>query len=98
MISFTPRLLYPQEKSLWFPLDRRLGGSLSRSGRGGEDMNSQPLPGLEPAVFQPLAQRYTAELSRLLSCVGLFWKKKKTLLFDVEPETLQSLWLCFLFM
>jgi hypothetical protein len=32
----------PQGKSLWYPLDRRLGGPQSRSGRGGEEKNSQP--------------------------------------------------------
>jgi hypothetical protein len=26
----------------WYPLDRRLGGPQSRSGRGGEEKNSQP--------------------------------------------------------
>jgi hypothetical protein len=25
--------------------------------------NSQPLPGLEPSIIQPVAQRYTTELS-----------------------------------
>jgi hypothetical protein len=28
--------------------------------------NSQPLPVLEPPIIQPIAQRYTTELSRLL--------------------------------
>jgi len=46
-------------------LDRRLGGPQSRSGHGGEEKNSQPLPGLEPPIIQPVAQNYT-ELSRLL--------------------------------
>jgi hypothetical protein len=32
----------------WYPLDRRLGGPQSRSGRGGEEKNSQPPPGIEP--------------------------------------------------
>jgi hypothetical protein len=31
-------------------LDKRLGGLQSRSGHGGEEQNSQSLPGLEPAV------------------------------------------------
>jgi hypothetical protein len=31
-----------------YPLDRRLGGPQSRSGRGGEETNSQPPPGIEP--------------------------------------------------
>jgi hypothetical protein len=39
-------------------LDRRLGGLQSRSGRSGEEKNSQPLPGLEPTIIQPVAQRY----------------------------------------
>jgi hypothetical protein len=47
VVSFTPWPLYPQGKSPWYPLDKRLGGSQNRSGRGGEK-NSQPLPGLEP--------------------------------------------------
>jgi hypothetical protein len=38
MVSFTPRPLYPQGKSPLYPLDRRLGGHQSRSGRGGENV------------------------------------------------------------
>jgi hypothetical protein len=48
VVSFTPQPLYPQGKSPLYPLDRRLGGPQSRSGRGGEDKNSQPPPGIEP--------------------------------------------------
>jgi hypothetical protein len=48
----------------WYPLNGRLSGPQSQSGRGVEK-NSQPLPGLEPPIIQPVAQRYTAELSRL---------------------------------
>jgi hypothetical protein len=48
VVSFTPRLLYPQGKSPWYPLDRRLGGPQSRSGRGGKEKNSQSPPGIEP--------------------------------------------------
>jgi hypothetical protein len=44
VVSFTPRPLYPQGKSPWYPLDRRLGGPQSRSGRDGEEKNSQPPP------------------------------------------------------
>jgi hypothetical protein len=43
-----PRPLYPQEKSPWYQLDRRLGGPQNRSGRGGEEKNFQPPPGIEP--------------------------------------------------
>jgi hypothetical protein len=38
----------PQGKSPWYPLDRKMDGPQSRSGRGGEEKNSQPLPGIEP--------------------------------------------------
>jgi hypothetical protein len=48
VVSFTPRPLYPQGKSPWYPLDKRLGEPQSRSGRGGEEKNSQPPPGIEP--------------------------------------------------
>jgi hypothetical protein len=65
-VSFTPRPLYPQEKSPWYPLDRRLGGPQNRSERGGEEKNSQPLPRLEHSIIQPVAQRYTTELSWLI--------------------------------
>jgi hypothetical protein len=48
VVSFTPQLLYLQGKSPWHPLDSRLGGPQSRCGRGGEEKNSQPPPGIEP--------------------------------------------------
>jgi hypothetical protein len=41
------------------------GGPQSQSGRSGEEKNSQPLPGLEHPIIQPVAQRYTTELSWL---------------------------------
>jgi hypothetical protein len=51
----------------WYPLGRKLGGPQSRSGRCGEEKNPQPLSGLETPIIQPIVQRYTAELSQLLS-------------------------------
>jgi hypothetical protein len=68
VVSFATQPLYPQGKNPWYPLDKRLGELQRRSGRGGEEKNSQPLPGLELPIIQPVAQRYTTELSRLLSC------------------------------
>jgi hypothetical protein len=47
-VSFTPRPLYPQGKSPWYPLDRRLGGLQSRSGRSSKEKISVPPPGIEP--------------------------------------------------
>jgi hypothetical protein len=66
VISFTPQPLYPQGKSPWYPLYRRLDGPQSRSGGCGEEKTFQTPPGLEPPIIQPAAQRYTTELSRLL--------------------------------
>jgi hypothetical protein len=60
-----PASLPPRKETL-VSLDRRLDGLQSRSGRGGEEKNSQLLPELERPIIQPVAQRYTAELSRLL--------------------------------
>jgi len=48
VVSFTTWPLYPQGKSPWYPLDRRLGGPQNHSGHSGEEKNSQPLPGIEP--------------------------------------------------
>jgi hypothetical protein len=48
------RQLYTQGKSPWYPLDRRLGGPQSCSGRGGEEKNSQSSPGMEPENRSPV--------------------------------------------
>jgi hypothetical protein len=48
------------------PYNQELGGPHSRSGKGGEKKNSQPLPGLEPPIIQPIAQLFTPEICRLL--------------------------------
>jgi hypothetical protein len=48
----------PQGKIPWYPLEWRLGGPQSRLGPGGEEKNSQPPPGIEPSIIQPVAQHY----------------------------------------
>jgi hypothetical protein len=48
VVSFTPRLLYPQGKSRRDPLDRRMGKAQNWSGHGVEEKISQPLSGIEP--------------------------------------------------
>jgi hypothetical protein len=62
-----PRPIYSQGESPSYPLDRRLCGTQSLSGRGGEEKNSQPLLELEPPIIHSVAQRYTTELSRLFA-------------------------------
>jgi len=48
VVSFTPRSLYPRGKNSEGPLDMRLGGLRSRSGRCGKKRNWLPPPGIEP--------------------------------------------------
>jgi hypothetical protein len=48
-----------------YPLDRRMGGPQSWSGQSAEEKNCHPLLRLELSILQPVAQRYTTELSRL---------------------------------
>jgi hypothetical protein len=51
-------------------MERRLDGPQNRSGHGGEEKNSQPPPRVEPPTIQPVAQRYTTELSRIYNKGG----------------------------
>jgi hypothetical protein len=66
----TSRPLYPQGKSHWYPLGRRLGGPQSRSGRGGEEKNSQPPPPeIEPrSSDRPICSQSLYRLSYPGSC------------------------------
>jgi hypothetical protein len=48
VVSFTLRPFYPMENCARYPLDRRLGGSQNRSGRGGDEKKSLNLPEIEP--------------------------------------------------
>jgi hypothetical protein len=41
----------PAGKEALYPLVRSMGGPQSRSGRGGEEKNSQPVPGLEHSII-----------------------------------------------
>jgi hypothetical protein len=60
-VSFTPRPLYPRGKSFRYPLDRRLDGPQSRSGRLEEekilDTAGTLIP--TPSVVQPVGSLYT---------------------------------------
>jgi hypothetical protein len=68
-----PGCFTPQGKSPWYALDRRLGGSQNRSGRGGEEKNSQSPPGIEPWNPCPAPSPVTVptELTALI-CVAQF--------------------------
>jgi hypothetical protein len=76
VVSFTTRPLCPQGKSPWYPLDRRrLGGPQSRSGRGGEEKNSQPLPGLEPPDHPARSQALYYWSIPTTVCWVVFWNR-----------------------
>jgi hypothetical protein len=82
---YSPRPLDPPGKSLWYPLDRRLGGHQSPSGRGDEEKNSHPLPGLETPIIQPVAQRYTTDISRLPRVYAMPCKSSRQGKVDMGP-------------
>jgi hypothetical protein len=84
MVSFTPRPLYRQGKNPWYPLDRRLGGSQSFSGRGGEENSSQP----------PVAQRYTDWAIKAVS--SLYWILINALYIVGKMKHLDSKQTCFI--
>jgi hypothetical protein len=69
VVSFKPRTFYSQGKNPRYPLDRRLGGPQIWSGRDGEEKNSQLPPELEPPIIHSVAQRYTTELSGLMTSI-----------------------------
>jgi hypothetical protein len=59
--SFTFQPLYPQERVPRYPLDRRLDGPQSLSGRGVEERNSHSPPESNPdhPIVKPIVSRYT---------------------------------------
>jgi hypothetical protein len=95
-----PAVLTPG-KSQWYPLHKRLGGLQSRSGHGGEEKNSKPLPGLELPIIQPVAQRYTTELSRLPKVANMVEviqghpKRRKNHLQSVYRNSLAQMAFCY---
>jgi hypothetical protein len=60
-VQFHASTALPQGKSPRYPLDRRLGGTQSSSGRGGEETIPNPRRESNPRtpIVQPVAQRYT---------------------------------------
>jgi hypothetical protein len=81
-----PWPLYPQGKSPWCLLDRRLGGPQSQSGHGGEEKNSQPLLGLEHLIIQLIAQRYTTELFWLPGFIYIWLERYDRIIMNDKSE------------
>jgi hypothetical protein len=68
VVSFTPRPLYPQEKSPHYPLDGRLGGSQSRSGRGGEENEGRDIHGKHGNLVRNVVPNSPTILPFVLEC------------------------------
>jgi hypothetical protein len=86
-----PGRITPQGKSSRYPLDRRLGGPQSRSGRGGEEKNSQPPLGIEhqnPHRPDRSLAAISTELSRLL----WVYKKVKFPFSFTEHQAMKACW------
>jgi hypothetical protein len=69
LVSFTSLPLYPQVNNPLYPLDRRLGGLQSRSGRCGEEENLS-LPWTELGTSSPSLYR----LSYQVPSSAAFWR------------------------
>jgi hypothetical protein len=68
VVSFTTWPLYPRRKSSRYPLNRRVGGPQSRSGRSGEEKKYLSLPGIESRSSSPAAVTYTQPKNVKHSC------------------------------
>jgi hypothetical protein len=81
VVGFKPRPFHPRGKSPRYPLDLRLGGPQSRSGRRGKEKNRFPAGNWTLAV-QPFARHYTdwailtSKRKRYLVLYYGWWKKK----------------------
>jgi len=53
-LASCPSRFNPRERAR-YPTDRRLVGPQIHSGRGDEELSSQPMPGLEALIIQPVA-------------------------------------------
>jgi hypothetical protein len=63
--ALSPAALYHRGKSPRYPLDKRLGGPQSLSGRRGLKKNPLPLSGIEPRLSSPWSDTVLTELPRL---------------------------------
>jgi hypothetical protein len=99
VVSFTPRSLYLQRKCPRYPLDRRLGGPQSRSGRHGEvkilaptgtqtptPLSSSPLPDAIPTTLSRLSR------SSLLSAIIEVYPRVDSYVSRVKRAALLTPW------
>jgi hypothetical protein len=88
---------FPQGKSPWYPLDMGLGGSQSWSGNGGKEKNSQPPPEIERSstIIQPVAQRYTTELSLHMWYTAIEYDKNKSV--NLKTQRKSKTWFCIIY-
>jgi hypothetical protein len=83
----------PQGKEPRYPLDRRLGGPQSRSGRNGEEKNSHPRR--ESNTRTPIAQPIKDVTMSLSSCrqkANLGWEKEVRKIFGRRTEAVTGEW------
>jgi hypothetical protein len=90
VVSFMPRLLYLWGKSLWCPLDMRLGGPQSWSGSSRRKKNLVPQPGLNPSssLVQPISHHYT---DWAISACNVMQSKVYTMGFSLMSHKLLNL-------
>jgi hypothetical protein len=55
VVSFMPQPIYPQGKSPWYPLDRRLGGASEQAWTWWWGEKFPTLPGQQSPIIQPLS-------------------------------------------
>jgi hypothetical protein len=70
VVHFMSRMLYPWEKSLWYPLHRRLRGHHSCSVRVGEEKNLS-LPGTTTIPCYPVSSIYTLRYCTYKNFLGI---------------------------
>jgi hypothetical protein len=92
VVGFTLGPLYPQEKSLCYPLDRRLGGPHGRSGRRGEKKNFRLLKGIEPPIILPVAQCCPWEIWHIVRRT----QKRRRRRFRASASIFRFIWISFL--
>jgi hypothetical protein len=92
VVSFTARPLYLHGRSRRYPLDRRLGGPQSRSGRCGIEKTLFPLPGIEARPSSPSLYRlsYLGSFRVCVPMISPFVHMSRHVNSMVRHHTLES--------